>query len=120
MQFMKFLFSILSIALLLSACGDKGSSDTPTASNQDSKDNTQAQQYPCKAALEGVVAYLVQEKVAYICKDEHWVVYNDSEMLSKFENMPTCNNSDKVAAAIERTNHTTIVCHDRDWFFGVE
>ena len=117
---MKFLFSILSIALLLSACGDKGSSNAPTDSTQDSKDNTQTSQYPCKVALEGVVAYLVQEKTAYICEDERWVVYNDSEMLSKFENMPTCNDSDKVAAAIERTNHTTIVCHDRDWFFGVE
>ncbi|WP_405339799.1 hypothetical protein [Fibrobacter sp.] len=117
---MKSLFSILSVAFFLVACGGKGSTDASVDSSQDSKEPSMTSRYPCKAALEGVIAYLVQEKAAYICNDELWVPYNDAEMLSKFENMPACNDSDKVAAAIERTNHTTIVCHDRDWFFGDE
>lgn len=113
---MKSLFSILSIAFLLAACSDNGSTNaTPLDFNKN-----KVSQYSCKSALEGVVVYLNKEKIAYICNNEWWVEYNDAETLSKFENMPACNGIDKVAVGMQRTTHFTVVCHDRDWFFGDE
>lgn len=117
---MKSLFSILPVAFLLAACGGKGSTDASTDSDHDSKNNPQYSQYPCKAALEGVIVYLNKEKVGYICQDEYWVDYEDQELFSKLENGPACTDIDKIAVISNRTSHTTIVCHDRDWFFGDE
>lgn len=113
---MKSIFSILPVAFLLAACGGKGA----TEASHDSKDNSQHSQYPCKAALEGVIVYLNKEKVGYICQDEYWVDYEDQELFSKIENGPACTDNDKIAVIANRTSHTTMVCHDRDWFFGDE
>ena len=115
---MKNLSSILSVAFLLAACGGKGSTDASADSIQDSKDTPKTSQYPCKSALEGVIVYLNKEKVGYICKNEYWVDYEDQELFSKIENGPACTDNDKIAVISFRTSHTTIVCHDRDWFFG--
>lgn len=114
---MKNLFCILSLTLLLAACGGKGSTDASAASTQDTPKTSQ---YSCKAALEGVVVYLNKEKIGYICKNEYWVDYEDQELFSKLENGPACTDIDKIAVISNRTSHTTIVCHDRDWFFGDE
>jgi hypothetical protein len=115
---MKFLFSILSAILLLTACSGKGSTEASTDNDNESKH--QNSQYTCKTAFEGVVVYLNKEKVGYICKNEYWVDYEDSELFSKLENGPGCTDIDKIAVIAFRTTHTTIVCHDRDWFFGDE
>ena len=117
---MKSLFSILPVAFLLTACGGKGSTDASSDSIQDSKDIHKTSQYSCKAALEGVIVYLNKEKAGYICKNESWVDYEDRELFSKLENGPACTDIDKIAVIANRTTHTTIVCHDRDWFFGDE
>jgi hypothetical protein len=117
---MKTLFCILSLTFLLTACSGKGSTEASADSIQDSKDTPKTSQYSCKAALEGVVVYLNKEKVGYICKNESWVDYEDSELFSKLENGPACTDIDKIAVISNRTSHTTIVCHDRDWFFGDE
>ena len=114
----KSFISILPIIFFLAACSGNGSSATSSDFNQDSKDS--ATTYSCSKSLEDVIVYLNQEKIAYICKSERWVSYNDAEVLSKFKEMPTCNTDDKIAVAIERTNRFTIVCHDRDWFFKDE
>ena len=116
---MKRLFSFISVAFLLAACGGKGSTEA-SADSHDTKDNSKTSQYPCNKSLEGVVAYLNKEKVAYICKNEYWVDYEDEELFSKLENAPACTDTDKIAVIAFRTSHTTIVCHDRDWFFGDE
>ena len=115
---MKYSASLLSTALLFVACSGNGSTDASTDSGNDSKDSPQHSQYPCKAALEDVVVYLNKEKVGYICKNEYWVDYEDRELFSKLENGPACTDNDKIAVISNRTSHTTIVCHDRDWFFG--
>lgn len=117
---MKSLFSILPVAFFLAACGGKGSTDASTDSIQNTKDTPKTSQYPCKAALEGVVVYLNKEKVGYICQDEYWVDYEDHDLFSKLGNGPACTDVDKIAVISNRTSHTTIVCHDRDWFFGDE
>ena len=117
---MKRLFSILSVAFLIAACGGKGSTDASADSIQDSKDAPKTSQYTCHKSLEGVVVYLNKEKVGYICKNERWVDYEDTELFSKIETGPACTDTDKIAVIAFRTSHTTIVCHDRDWFFGDE
>lgn len=116
---MKPLLSILSIAFLLAACSGKGSTDA-SVDSRDTKDNSKTSQYSCHKSLEGVVAYLNKEKVGYICKNEYWVDYEDDELFSKLEKAPACTDTDKIAVIAFRTSHTTIVCHDRDWFFGDE
>ena len=51
---------------------------------------------------------------------EYWVDYEDHDFFSKLENGPACTDVDKIAVISNRTSHTTIVCHDRDWFFKDE
>ena len=117
---MKHLFCILSTALILTACSSNDSTGTAADPTQDSKDNPETSHYSCKAALEGVIAYLNKEKIAYICQDEYWADYEDAALFTQLENTPACNDIDKIAVISNRTAHTTIVCHDRSWFFGEE
>ena len=108
--------SILATAFLIMSCS--GKSSTSASSDIDfEQDNTKVSSYPCKKALEGVIVYLNLEKTSYICEDEYWIDYDNQEVISKFQQMPTCNTEDKIAVAIDRTTRFTVVCHDRDWFF---
>ena len=109
-------FTCISAAIFLAACGK----DSSTSSATDPADTPQVSQYPCHEALEGVVAYLKLEKTGYICQSGRWVSYEDPELFSRIEEMPACSGTDKVVAALERTQRTTLVCHDRDWFFKEE
>ena len=82
---MKFSFiGLLALMFAIVACGDDSSSSSPERSSESKNFDdvvvaTYDDLFNCSGNRDGLVAYVKDEKKAYICKDRRWMVYDDDD-----------------------------------------
>ncbi len=94
--------AIGTMFLLLAACGDDGSSNGPS-NNGSSESDIMAVTFDdlpvCTAKREGVVAYVKDEKTAYICVDSDWTADSEDDKSSSNEKDATSSSSSVIKSS---------------------
>ena len=94
--------AIGTMFLLLAACGDDGSSNGPS-NNGSSESDIMAVTFDdlpvCTAKREGVVAYVKDEKTAYICVDSDWTADSEDDKSSSSEKDATSSSSSVIKSS---------------------
>lgn len=98
----------LVMALFLAACGGDSSSSGPSDNATSESDIIEAtfDDLPvCTSKREGVTAYVKDEKIAYICIDEDWILDGDespSSSVSQSDNDESSSSVDKTKSSSSR------------------